>query len=98
MSSWSGEFALHSQRSQCGHHCVDAGPMWLWYLIQKRFLEDLLKMHQNRHTLTHLYKINSLTNIVFPFPGGPNKSRPRAGALKPVKSCRERKTLSNNYC
>ena len=28
-----------------------------------------------------------LTNIVFPFPGGPNNKRPRAGALRPVKSC-----------
>lgn len=27
-----------------------------------------------------------LTSMVFPFPGGPNKSKPRAGALKPVKS------------
>ena len=43
-------------------------------------------------------QITRFTNIVLPFPGGPNKSRPRAGALKPVKSCQERKTLSNNYC
>lgn len=28
----------------------------------------------------------SLTSIVFPLPGGPNKSKPRAGALRPVKS------------
>lgn len=27
-----------------------------------------------------------LTSIVFPFPGGPNKSKPRAGDLRPVKS------------
>lgn len=27
-----------------------------------------------------------ITSMVLPFPGGPNKSKPRAGALKPVKS------------
>ncbi len=28
-----------------------------------------------------------LTNIVFPFPGGPNSSMPLAGDLRPVNNC-----------
>lgn len=35
--------------------------------------------------------IRLLTNIVFPFPGGPNNKRPLAGALNPVNNCKIRK-------
>ena len=44
-----------------------------------------------------LIKREPLTNIVFPFPGGPNSNKPRAGALRPVNSWNDANHKTNYY-
>lgn len=59
--------------------------------------QDYQQLHANSKAqfelCNHVCRVGektSLTSMVFPLPGGPNRSRPRAGALRPVKSWKEK--------